>query len=177
MSKTQLRYKLVVMQADKLVEESVLSYDSIASLVSSMQDDPSSEEIYEVFSRHPASIVRENVAYKDNLNLATVTSLASDHSINVLRNLTRSQAFRQHATEDMLRKMIPIDTEVAQSIAGYIDSFENCNISKIVEFLLEIEDPSIPTALANNYNSPKNLLKMLTKHPDPYISSQAKRNI
>jgi hypothetical protein len=40
-----------------------------------------------------------------------------------------------------------------------------------------LSDPSISYALAGNYNTPKKLLKELLGHPDPYVSSEAKRRL
>lgn len=174
----EITYKVIAVSKDnKIIQEEILSYDSLATLIGSMPDDHSLEKFYELAATHPASTVRENVSYKDNLSKATVNTLANDSSVNVLRNLTRSQSFRENATEEMLTRMMAIDPEVAQSIAGYIDSYEDCNTSKIVELLLALADPCVAGALANNYNSPKNILKKLSQHPDPYISNQAKKNI
>ncbi len=177
MKNTDITYKIVLTNKDGILHEENISYESLSTLIGSMPDESELSKFYELVATHPSSSVRENIAYKDNLNLETIQMLAEDKSINVLRNLVRSQSFRENATEEMLERMMKIDPELAQSIAGYIDSYEMCNTSKIIDLLLEISDPCIAGALANNYNSPKNILKKLSKHSDPYIANQAKKNL
>ena len=84
-----MEYKLIVSDGKEVVCSTNLSYEALASVLNSHPDTEDSSDFFEAMASHPAAYVRETVAYKDRLNQATVNKLASDTSINVLRNLSK----------------------------------------------------------------------------------------
>ena len=129
---SNIKFTLQATDDGKEVFTAPLSYDALANIVSNYPDHDDSNELFLLAARHPAATVRENVAYKDHLSLEAIDILAKDTSVAVLRNLVRSSAFREHATHEMLEKLINLDIEIAQSIANYIDSFKkfkSCTIT------------------------------------------------
>jgi hypothetical protein len=94
-----------------------------------------------------------------------------------LRNLVNSSAFKSNTTMEYLEKIIPLDAEIAQTVANNIEAFENVNINKLATLLASNPDPSVLATLAGNYNTPKKILKMLINHEDPYVASEAKSTL
>ena len=172
-----MEYKLIVSDGKEVIHSSNLSYEALASVLNSHPDTESSAELFEVMASHPASYVRETVAYKDRLNHSTVEKLANDSSINVLRNLARSAAFREHASQDTVERLLALDVEIAQNIANNLDGFEQCDIGKLATLLSEHQDLGVLAALAGTYNAPKKILKALAAHSDPYVAFQAKNTL
>ena len=163
-----IEFKLV------MIASKVLSYEDVSSIISALQDNESNQKIFEAGAIHSASNVREQVASKDNLSEAAVKILVKDKAINVLRNLVRSQKFKETADQKTLEEFIDRDPEVAQSIAGDLDSFSEADQNALAQKLASHADLTVLNALAGSYNTPKKILKTLSGHSDPYIASQAK---
>jgi len=49
--------------------------------------------------------------------------------------------------------------------------------SDICRMLMATDDPSISYTLADNYNTPKKILKELVKHNDSHVANEAKRRL
>ena len=166
-------FKLSVTSGKKTIEIPI-SYESLASFISSYPDRPDSATLFELAASHPSSYVREQVAYKENLSEATVEILKQDSSINVLRCLARTESFRKYAhLEDVLR-FVSLDPELAQSVASYFESYEQVEPSKIIDALSKSTDPGILYSLVSNYSTPKKVVKSFTNHADPHIAGEAK---
>ncbi len=174
---SSIKFTLQATDDGKEVFTAPLSYDALANIVSNYPDHDDSNELFLLAARHPAATVRENVAYKDHLSVEVIDILAKDTSVAVLRNLVRSNAFREHATHEMLEKLINLDIEIAQSIANYIESFQEADVIKLANLLATHVDPSVAGSLADNYSTPKKILKKLLTHPDPYVANAAKARL
>ena len=174
---SNIKFTLQATNDGKEVFTAPLTYEALANIVSNYPDHIDSNDFFLLAARHPASTVRENVAYKDHLSVEAIDILAKDTSVAVLRNLVRSDAFREHATHEMLEKLISLDIETAQSIAGYIESFQEVDVVKLAELLAAHADPSVAGSLADNYSTPKKILKKLLTHPDPYVANAAKARL
>lgn len=172
-----MEYKLIISNGTEVVHSSNLSYEALASVLNSHPDTKDSADFFEVMASHSAAYVREMVAYKDRLNKATVDKLAGDSSINVLRNLSRSAAFREHASPETVERLLNLDVEIAQNIANNLEGFEQCDIGKLATILSQHGDLGVLSALAGAYNAPKKILKALAAHPDPYVAFQAKNTL
>ncbi len=170
----KLEFKLVVTEDGQEVLSKLLSYEAISNIVSTASDNKDNEDLFLLAARHPASNVREYVAYKDRMSDAVVKILAADKSISVLRNLVRSQKFKEHATIEDLEKLLFLDTEIAQAIAGDIDSYSEADTTRLAEIVAAHPDPAVVATLAGSYSTPKKILKSLLKHYDPYVVSEAK---
>ena len=179
--KKDLVFKLVISDAGKDVFTLQLSYEAIANIVSSYspenKDTKESNDFFALTAQHPASSVREHVAYNDNLSADVVNLLSQDSSIAVLRQLVKTSAFRENATEDLLDHLIKLDFEIAGSIASNVESFEHCDANKLAALLAAHTDPYVVVNLVQNYNTPKKVLKSLINHPDPYVASEAKARL
>jgi hypothetical protein len=172
-----LVFKLVISEAGKDTYTAKLSYEAVSNIVSNYSDNKESNDFFALAAQHAASTVRENVAYKDNLSADVVNVLSQDSSIAVLRNLARSSAFKENATQDLLDRLIKLDTEIAQTIASNVESFEQADVNKLAALLATHSDPSVVASLAQNYSTPKKVLKTLVNHPDPFVASEAKARL
>jgi hypothetical protein len=170
----RLTFKLVVSDDEKITYTANLSYEAVSSLVSDYADNSDNNDFFMLAAKHPASTVREQVACKDNINAEVIDTLQNDSSIAVLRNLVNSSAFKSNTTMEYLEKIIPLDAEIAQTVANNIEAFEKVNITKLATLLASNPDPSVLASLAGNYNTPKKILKMLINHEDLYVASEAK---
>jgi len=174
---SKLVFKLVVEDGGKEVFAEPLSYETISNIASSYDDSKDSNKFFALAARHPASTVRENIAYKDNISKEILSLLTADKSLPVLRNLVRTEAFKKNASEEDIERLIHLDVEIAQNIAGDIDSYEQADAAKLCTMFLSMEDPSILASLAGNYNAPKKVLKELASNSDPYVALQAKNQL
>ena len=174
---SNLVFKLVVEDGGKEVFSEPLSYETISNIASSYDDSKDSNKFFALAARHPASSVRENIAYKDNISKEILSLLKADKSLPVLRNLVRTVTFKKNASEEDIERLIRLDVEIAQNIAGDIDSYEQADAGKLCAIILSMEDPSILASLAGNYNTPKKVLKELVNNPDPYVALQAKNQL
>jgi hypothetical protein len=170
----KLEFKLIVTENGEEVLSKLLSYEAVSNIVSNASDNKDNEDLFTLAASHPASTVRENVAYKDHMPETAVKILSADKSIGVLRNLVRSQKFKEHATLDMLERLLALDIEIAQSIAGDIESYSDADSAKLAGIVATHSDPSVVASLAGSYSTPKKVLKTLLNHADPYVVSEAK---
>ena len=173
----ELIFKLVVSESGKESYSTNLSYEEVSSIVSNFPDNKSSNDFFLLAAQHAASAVRENVAYKDHLNSDVIEILSKDSSISVLRNLVRSEAFRENVTQEELVELIKLDTQIAQTIANSIESYEQVDANELASLLSKHEDPSVVYNLASNWSVTKKIVKTLLKHPDPYVANEAKKRL
>ena len=171
------QYKLVILDEKKEIYSSNLSFYDLEQLSSNLDDSESSSPLFHILSNHPSENVRENIAYKDNLNEETFEILSNDKSINVLRRLINSDAAKKYASNQKLIEWINLDSELAKSIASYINRYENGEIDELAEILSNHIDPSVASELANNSDTPKKYLKKLLKHQDSKVAKDAKNSL
>lgn len=172
-----LTFKLVIEDGGKEVFSKPLSYEAVSNIASNYTDVDENNDFFVLAARHPASTVRENIAYKDKISSETLSILLTDKSLPVLRNLSRTESFKENASEADIDRLIQMDIEIAQNVAGDVDSYQQADASKIYAAILKMEDPSVAASVANNYSTPKKILKELLKHPDPYVALEAKRRL
>ena len=175
-----LSFKIVVTDDDndnKLITELGLPYDSVSNIVSNLADSSELNEFYLTAAMHPAPNVRESVAWKDKISEDTFKILAEDDSTLVLRSLSRSEAFKKYADDQLVRKLIELDSDCAQNIAGNLEALEQVDFDEIMNLLINARDPSIRYSVASNYSTPKRILKILINDRDLQVSQEAKKRL
>ena len=172
-----LVFKLVIDDGGKEVFSQPLSYDSISTIASSYEDAKESNDFFALAAQHPATTVRECVACKDKISEEVLSMLISDKSVPVLRNLVRTESFKENASAADIERLIHLDIEIAQNIAGDLESYQRADSNNLCSIILKMEDPSILASLAGNYSTPKKILKELLKHSDPHVASEAKKRL
>jgi len=174
---SSIKFKLVIEEDGKEVFSDLLSHEDLANIVSNCDDDGENNDFYLLASKHPASAVRENVAYKGCLSEEIISLLINDKSISVLRNLVGSEAFKENATNEDIQRLLSFDIEIAQTIASDLDSYQQADVGKLYPIILSFSEPSILVALADNSNTPKKILKELANNQNPFVAKKAKRSL
>ena len=174
---SNINFYIDITDGKKSVFRSSLSFESMASLISSMPDSSDYAEFYYYAAQNTSSQVRENVAYKDHLNSETVQLLASDLSINVLRNLTRSSGFKKYGTNEQILKFIDIDVEIAISIAANYEQYENIDQEQVLKKLTKSVDPGVINSIVSNWSAPKKIVKSFLNHNDLHVRAEAQRRM
>lgn len=169
--------KLVICRDEKIVYETPMSFRVVEQVVSYWPDNQESSELFDILSEHPAAQVREYVCDKEFLGEKTADKLAQDSSLAVLRRIISNEVFRRIATEDSILQLVAKDNEIATTVGGNFESFKNADTQKIIDQLLLSSDPSILLSLAENYSTPRKVLKSLASHHDPSIADQAKKSL
>lgn len=176
--KTEITYRLVITENENEIFNAPLWYESIATIVSDYPDENDCNQFYKLAASHPSASVRANVAYKDKLNSEVISILKKDKSINVLRNLSRTDAFFKVATDETLEAMINLyDAELSSNIASCLEAFEEIDIDRISFLLAKSPDPEIRRSLAGNSCISKKILKSLLKDDDILVSNTAKESL
>ncbi len=175
--RSNIQFTIQATEDGKEVFTAPLSYDALADIVSNYPDHDDSNDFFLLAARYPAATVRENLAYKNHLSAEVLDILIKDSSVSVLRNLVRSDAFREYASHELLDKFINLDIEMAQSIASYVETFQEADAVKLANLLALHEDPSVVASLADNYRTPKKILKKLLMHTDPHVVQLAKSRL
>jgi hypothetical protein len=73
--------------------------------------------------------------------------------------------------------IIDRDVDAAESIAGYVESYESAASDDIAEALAKHTDPRVRAALASNSSAPKKFLKNLLKDSDSRVRASAKQSL
>lgn len=154
-----------------------LGYDDLSAIVSTLPDTSENTDTFAFLAEHPSVAVRESIACKDTLDETTVNLLAADSDVSVVRSLVRSDKARECLTTEQLLGIIDRDVDAAESIAGYVESYENAASDELAEALSKHTDPRVRAALAGNSSAPKKYLKILVKDPDARVRASAKQSL
>ena len=174
---SQVTFELVIRKNGAAVLTQPLSYNAAASIISDARDSLDNAKLFRLAAEHPATDVRENVAYKEKLDEGTVEVLAADPCPSVTRNLVRSFSFKRWVPESRLIDMLKADADTAESVAGSVNEYENADINVLAKLLAGMPDPQVRYALASNYSCPKTITKMLVSDSDPAVRSAAKERL
>ena len=175
--KTKLVYKLVAYEDEKEILSEKLSFEILRVIISYLPDNFDQDPLYRLIAQHPSACIREEIANKDKISEEVCEILSKDNSITVLKNLTRSNGFKEYASYEILERLIKLDPEFAENIASNIQSYQLVDVSQLAELIFQQEDLSVLLSLANNYAAPKRILKNLANHDDYAISSAAKKTL
>ena len=174
---SQVTFELEVRKDGAAVLTQPLSYNAAASIISDARDSADNAELFRLAAEHPATDVRENVAYKENLDDGTVEMLAADSCPSVIRSLVSRSAFKRWVPQSRLIEIIKSDPDAAESVAGSVSEYENVDGNALAKFLAGMPDPQIRCTLAGNYSCPKTIAKMLLSDPDPAVRAAAEERI
>ncbi len=149
----------------------------LADIVSALPDQDTYAAVFEQFAKSTAFSVRENVAYKDNINKNTVALLTKDPVEQVILNLVRSQNAAKFITDAVLLAIINRNSKLAAEIASRVEVFDKVNTTKTCLALISSIDPLVRKAVAENYNTPKKILTELLGDEEPEVVAAAKNSL
>lgn len=109
----------------------------------------------------------------------TAKELLADKDISVLNNILRSDAVKEVFDDDDFEYILSTNNEeVIENLISYLDDYsalsdtDNC-----IDEILNLNNDYLTLQIANNYNTPKKVLKKLLKHNDPDIVAAAKSSL
>ena len=147
-------------------------------LVDIIPDTPLYSDIFHILSQSGDAEVRSDLAYKDNLKEETVALLLEDKDTNVLnRILNNSTAEGIVTTEQLISFVNNGNTDIVKTIIQNLLNYENVDIDKVVDEILDMNNPSLALTLAEGWSVPKRILKRLVESDDPDISYAAKKSL
>lgn len=170
-----VKFKLVVLTDGKDVYSEDLGYEPLRGLVSSY-DEPS-EELNGYFAQSADHSVRADIARKANLSDDTIALLGRDTHREIHSNLLSNDKFKESASTETLLGFLRADHEVAESIAGNIESYEGADQNQLVEAVLAHPQPAVRKSLAGNYSAPKRAIKALLVDTDASVRAAAKQTL
>lgn len=149
------------------------------NIASYLNDNELNQAIFHELAQHTAASVRKEIAYKDNLSEDTAKELLADKDISVLNNILRSDAVKEVFDDDDFEYILSTNNEeVIENLISYLDDYsalsdtDNC-----IDEILNLNNDYLTLQIANNYNTPKKVLKKLLKHNDPDIVAAAKSSL
>ena len=173
----KVEYRIVVLEDGKEVLSESLSCELIHTIATFYPDKPSSKLFFKYAAMHPSAQVREQIAYKNQLDEESCRTLAEDNSVSVLKYLLQNNPFKEIATFENIERIIKKDAELATSVAQELELFKSIDIFKLAELVASQNDPTVALALAQNKRTPKKILRDLSMHDDPLISDLARENL
>jgi hypothetical protein len=169
-----MKFKFVIEDGNKELLSKELNYYELQDYAGSLEDNLTNTEIFKILSIHPSQEVRERIASKDNLDMEVCENFEEETVVNVLRSFVRSDGCKRYSSQKNVVKWISMDVELACSIAGNLERYENIEIDEVVKIIMKHTDPSVLAELAGNSSIPKKYLKELSKHVDSKVSSNAR---
>ena len=158
-------------------KEFQIGHEALSSLASSIPDHPDNLELITELAKHPSAVVRRQVASKSKLSESALTELSKDKDHDVIKNLFYSDAFKKFANIELMKHFIELnDIEILRSIASNFESFDNCDPSELLNILISHPDPYVRLNIAQNWSTPKKLLKTLRTDSDADVRIAAHRD-
>jgi hypothetical protein len=121
--------------------------------------------------------VRRSVAGSDNLPVEAALGLAEDPCASVRTQVASNDVFRQAAPEELVLRLIDSDPEVAESIANYVERYENADANVLCEALARHPDVVVRRTLASNSGTPVKWVRKLTNDPAHDVASAARQQL
>ena len=149
------------------------------NIASYLNDNESNQEIFHELAQHTSSSVRKEIAYKDNLSKETAKLLLADKDVSVLNNLLRSDSVKEVFNDDDFKYILSTNNEEAiENVISYLDDYVSLSdADECLNEILALNSDYLTLQVANNYNTPKKILKKLLKHNDPDIVAAAKSSL
>lgn len=143
-----------------------------------LSDSENNKEIFHALAGSKSANIRKEIASKDSISENTAILLLNDHDPKVLEEIIRNDIAKSIITDELIDNIISIENEdLLVQIANNYEGFENLDIEDVAKKLISLDNPTVTYAVADNYSTPKKVLKNLLKHSDPDISNAAKKSL
>lgn len=155
-----------------------LGIDSIKELSSCLGEKPEFKDVFHQMALSEIAHIRENIAWKDKILEKTARLLLRDTDHKVLEQIVSNEVAQQIATDDDIDYIIEHSTQsVIKNLIENLSRFENIDIHRIYFKVLKSNNADILLTIAENYDTPKKILKQLLKHEDIDIARVAKERL
>jgi hypothetical protein len=124
-------------------ESMEIGYADLSIIVSCFNDDSSHSGLFAQLYDHPASEVRTAVAIMTSMPIETLSHLAHDSSIEVVRQVANNNRALKSFDASLLQKMIKRDVSVASDIAENLSWVGENAREDIIRTLLQHSDPKV----------------------------------
>ena len=156
-------------------KEYAVGFEFLESIASSIPDTEEYMDLFQTLAGSGNVSVRAAIAYKDKIKSETVNILAKDSQVEVLRNLAnQAEACGKVGSDEVDRWIALGDVELCTHIANNINNYKKCDEDVLLGKLSKHKDPKVRGAIAENYETPKKILKSLLKDKDPDVAQKAK---
>jgi len=155
-----------------------LGIESMKDIVDSLADKREFQNAYHQMALSNIASIRADVANRDNISEETAKVLLIDKDNAVLENIINNEIAQSIATDEDIEHIMTYGSQYTVKIfVSTIESFENIDSMAIYTKLLEENNADIILSLAENYNTPKKILKKLAKNNDKDIAQAAKSSL
>lgn len=158
--------------------EITVGIDLLKNIASNLSDNVENREMFHVLAQSDSASIRGEIAYKDSISEETALILLNDKDTTVLEKIIRNDMGKSIITEELLDVILNISNEnTLIEIANNFESFENIDTEDTAKKLIDLKNPTLTLAIAENYSTPKKILKILAKDNDPDIANAAKKSL
>lgn len=155
-----------------------MGIESIKELSSCLGDKPEFKEVFHKMALSDVAYIRENIAWKDKILEKTVRLLLRDTDHKVLEQIVSNEVAQQVATDDDIDYIIEHSTQsVIKNLIDNLSRFENIDIHRLYLKVLRSGNSDFLLMIAENYDTPKKILKQLLKHEDIDIARVARERL
>ncbi|MEW6078398.1 MAG: hypothetical protein AB1724_11345 [Thermodesulfobacteriota bacterium] len=162
--------------------EITLGHKGLEEIAFWLEDAPENSDIFHELAKSESSALLVNLVDKEHLARLTVRMLIEDSSLEVMRAVIDSRHARKHMTRrDMEAYLATGDCELLSTMARDLEYFtevyEVCEKDWLCEKLAGQKDPGVRFALAENTDTPVQVLEDLTEDDDPDVARQAEKTL
>ena len=158
--------------------EAKIGVEFLESIASSLPDKEYYQEICHELAQHSSASVKAEIAYKDNISTDTASLLLEDKDPKVLENILRSESVKEFFNDQHFEKILETkNEELISTLIDNLDEYQEVDIDKCLDEILALNDDYLTRKIADNYSTPKKILKKLLKHNDPDIVEAAKSSL
>ena len=158
--------------------EIAVGVELLGRIAGNLEAHESNQEIFHVLAQSASANIRQEIAYKDTISEETALLLLGDKDSAVLERIVRNNVAKVVMDEEILDNILKVANEaVLKEIANDCENYENIKSEDVVKKLLEIGNPSVTLTVAENYSTPKKVLKALLKNSDPDIARAAQKSL
>ena len=155
-------------------EKAKLSHEEAERVIWALPDNPRLRKIMQLLAKSHNPEIRAEIATREHIDRSTINRLANDPQINVLRNLVENERAQKWLSETQLLRIIRTnDAEILETVAENMDDFSRCRNAAIQSQLLGTDNVKIRIILADDHDTEKTLLEMLSDDSDEEVASKA----
>ena len=158
-----------------------IGYELLEVIADRLPDSINNQPLFHKLAQHDIADIRYAISYFDNLSIETVKLLIQDSEIRVVERILQNSNHISRLSEHEIREIIDKypTTEILKNIVRNYDEIDAEEPEEIIEYILQIAEKNLPVIgeIASFYNTPKKILRKLTKHHDPDIALKAKETL
>jgi hypothetical protein len=162
--------------------EITLGHKALEDIAFMLEDIPEHRDIFHELAKSESSALLVNLVDKEHLAKLTVRMLIDDSSLEVMRAVIDSRHARKHMTRRDLEAYIATGdgellSTMARDLEYFTEVYEVCEKDWLCEKLTGQKDPAVRFALAENTDTPVQVLEDLAEDEDVDVARQAGKTL